>query len=67
MTETWRTHHGDMPIQSSIRKELATYLAGSDPRCGHESHALLAVGIPCKFCRREFADYMSVVPMAWPR
>lgn len=57
----------DYPIQPSIRNEIARFLAGSDPRCGHDDHKHVAAGFACKFCRREVADYLTVTPMWWPR
>ena len=57
----------DMPIQPTVRTEVAKFLAGSDPRCGHDDHKHIIAGYSCRFCKRDIHDYLAVAPMWWPR
>lgn len=54
------------PIQPSVRKMFAQFLATADPRCGFEEHNKVAQGDTCIRCRRDLMTYLEVVPQEWP-
>jgi len=54
------------PIQPSIRKMFAQFLATADPRCGFVEHNEVSTGKMCPRCRRDLLVYLDVVPQEWP-
>jgi hypothetical protein len=54
------------PIQPSIRKQLAQFLALMDPRCGLDAHNRVAQGETCPHCGLNLWTYADVIPQDWP-
>lgn len=54
------------PIQPSIRKQLAQFMALLDPRCVTDSHNKVAQGETCADCQRNLWTYIDSVPEVWP-
>lgn len=54
------------PIQPSIAKQLAQFLALMDPRCGLDSHNRIAQGDRCPACGLDLWTYMDAIPKVWP-
>jgi hypothetical protein len=55
------------PIQPSLRRQLATFLALSDPRCMADAeHNAIERGHICPKCHLGIHDYERAIPRDWP-
>jgi hypothetical protein len=57
---------GARPIQPSIQKQLAQFMALLDPRCDFPEHNKVAQGEQCVRCHFDLWTYMDAIPKAWP-
>ena len=65
--EIVQLHHRGRPIQPSVRRVIAEYLAETDGtvRCGSDRHSAATTGT-CPVCLLSVGDYLAVTPTHWP-
>jgi hypothetical protein len=54
------------PVQPSIAKQLAQFMALLDPRCGFDAHNKVAQGEQCPHCHLDLWTYLEAMPKVWP-